>query len=391
MHKSVTCPSKASCQHCHLRHHSSLHDSETDVKLPNGKNVAMTSSSNDKKEGIFPVVVVDVNGIRCRALIDSGSGSSYVSTKLIQLLGAKPTETQTRTVDMLMASKVTQLEIYDLELRSVNDQFVLPVRATKVNKAEPLTIENPKYGELIGNYPHLKGVSVNDDYTKPVLPIHVVLGSGEYAKIKTQTKPRIGQQNEPVAELTKFGWFVMSPGTEIEKSTMMLTQASQRDYKDLCRLDVLGLADAPEHDQNTVHAEFKEQLERSPEGWYETGLPWKSNHPELLNNKQVAIEIMSDATFELHKWNSNEPQLEDNDNRTSDSDEQSFAKQQLNVKPTESKMLGLKWDKHQDTLAVMIPTEQAKPTKRGILGKLASIYDPLGLIAPLTLTGKHLS
>ena len=597
MHKSVTCPSKASCQHCHLRHHSSLHDSETDVKLPNGKNVAMTSSSNDKKEGIFPVVVVDVNGIRCRALIDSGSGSSYVSTKLIQLLGAKPTETQTRTVDMLMASKVTQLEIYDLEFRSVNDQFVLPVRATKVNKAELLTMENPKYGELIDNYPHLKGVSVNDDYTKPVLPIHVVLGGVEYAKIKTQTKPRIGQQNEPVAELTKFGWFVMSPGTEIEKSTMMLTQASQRDYEDLCRLDVLGLADAPEHDQNTVHAEFKEQLERSPEGWYETGLPWKSNHPELLDNKQgslnrlenlsrrlerkgqtseydgiikeqiemniverapekvsgkefyiphkpvvretaattkmrvvydasahptpdsvslseclnpgpplqnklwdvlvrqrafpvavnadlrraflqirvkeadrdalrfhwrssaeeevetwrftrvlfglapspfllngvleahldaweerqpdvvaelrkslyvddvisgnqtveqaqrtkqVAIEIMSHATFELHKWNSNEPQLEDNDNRTSDSDEQFFAKQQLNVKPTESKMLGLKWDKHQDTLAVMIPTEQAKPTKRGILGKLASIYDPLGLIAPLTLTGKQI-
>ena len=52
-------------------------------------------------------------------------------------------------------------------------------------------------------------------------------------------------------------------------------------------------------------------------------------------------------------------------------------------------MLGLKWDKHQDTLAVMIPTEQAKPTKRGILGKLASIYDPLGLIAPLTLTRKQ--
>ena len=300
MHKSVTCPSKASCQHCHLRHHSSLHDSETDVKLPNGKNVAMTSS-NDKKEGIFPVVVVDVNGIRCRALIDSGSGSSYISTKLIQLLGAKPTETQTRTVDMLMASKVTQLEIYDLEFHSVNDQFVLPVRATKVNKAELLTIENPKYGELIGNYPHLKGVSVNDDYTKPILLIHVVLGSGEYAKIKTQTKPRIGQQNEPVAELTKFGWFVMSPGTEIEKSTMMLTQASQGDYEDLCRLDVLGLADAPEHDQNTVHAEFKEQLERSPEGWYETGLPWKSNHPELLNNKQGSLNHLENLSRRLER------------------------------------------------------------------------------------------
>lgn len=47
----------------------------------------------------------------------------------------------------------------------------------------------------------------------------------------------------------------------------------------------------------------------------------------------------------------------------------------------------------QDTLAVGIPeeeTNQAQPTKRGIVGKLAKIYDPLGLIAPLTLTAKQI-
>jgi len=47
-------------------------------------------------------------------------------------------------------------------------------------------------------------------------------------------------------------------------------------------------------------------------------------------------------------------------------EEQSFAKQQLNVKPSESKMLGLKLDKQQNTLAVVIPKEEAQPTKRGI-------------------------
>ena len=53
-------------------------------------------------------------------------------------------------------------------------------------------------------------------------------------------------------------------------------------------------------------------------------------------------------------------------------------------------MLGLKWDKEQDTLAVVIPEEETQPTKRGILGKMAKIYDPLGLIAPLTLTAKQI-
>ncbi|KAK3746439.1 hypothetical protein QZH41_016964 [Actinostola sp. cb2023] len=53
--------------------------------------------------------------------------------------------------------------------------------------------------------------------------------------------------------------------------------------------DVLGLQDFPEGDQNQVYTEFKEQLVRSPEGWYETGLPWKGNHPPLHNNEAGSL------------------------------------------------------------------------------------------------------
>ena len=60
------------------------------------------------------------------------------------------------------------------------------------------------------------------------------------------------------------------------------------------------------------------------------------------------------------------------------------------MQPNESKILGLKWDKQLDTLNVAMPTDEAQPTKRGILGKLARIYDPLGLVAPLTLIGKQM-
>lgn len=142
---------------------------------------------------------------------------------------------------------------------------------------------------------------MNDNYTKPSLPIHVVLGSGEYARIKTQTKPRIGQENEPVAELTKLGWFIMSPGTEFDKNTMMLTQTSQTDYECLCRLDVLGLADTSEKDPNVVFTEFKEQLQRSPEGWYETGLPWKPNHAMLLDNSKGSLQRLENLSKRLQR------------------------------------------------------------------------------------------
>lgn len=51
---------------------------------------------------------------------------------------------------------------------------------------------------------------------------------------------------------------------------MFLTQ-------NLCRLDVL-------------YKEFKEQLLRNPEGWYESGLLWKGNHPPLPNNKPGSLK-----------------------------------------------------------------------------------------------------
>lgn len=58
---------------------------------------------------------------------------------------------------------------------------------------------------------------------------------------------------------------------------MFLTQTSSVEYEKLRRMDVLGLADMPVEDQEAVYEKCKEQLSRNPEGWYESGLPWKSN------------------------------------------------------------------------------------------------------------------
>ena len=76
------------------------------------------------------------------------------------------------------------------------------------------------------------------------------------------------------------------------------------------------------------------------------------------------------------------------DEQSVDNEETTFAKQQLGDK--KGNLLGLKWDKKADTIQVIFPPEESTPTKRGILGKVARIYDPLGLISPTTLQGKLL-
>ena len=107
----------------------------------------MTATKNN--EGIMPVLTLKVDGIACRALIDTCAWSSHASAKLLDVLKKKPSETKTKSVHMLISSKVTKLD----------GSYQMSVKLTKVNKAELSSIDNPKYGQLIHKYPHLQGVT----------------------------------------------------------------------------------------------------------------------------------------------------------------------------------------------------------------------------------------
>ena len=81
---------------------------------------------------------------------------------------------------------------------------------TKVDKGELLFLDNPRYQQILRENSHLNGVHIDDLDTKENLPIHLILGASEYAKLKTETAPKIGQ----VWELPRFGWTIISPGKE---------------------------------------------------------------------------------------------------------------------------------------------------------------------------------
>ena len=196
------------------------------------------------KECLLPIIIIKINGVKCRALIDSGSGSSYISETVVGILKVKPDLTQTRQVQMLMSTKTVRMEIYELTAESLDGQHKMPVNFIKINKAELLSVENPHYADLVRDNAHLSEVKIADSDTKDQLPVHVIFGSGEYARIRTETKPQVGDEGKPIAELTKMGWFIMSPGTEFVRNTMLYSQTSQSDYEELCRMDELGLADA---------------------------------------------------------------------------------------------------------------------------------------------------
>ena len=95
-----------------------------------------------------------------------------------------------------------------------------------VDKDVLLNVPNPDYGTMLTKYPHLTGIKMNENQAKAVLPIHAILEASDFTKIKTQEIPRIGQICDPVAELAKLGWVIMSPGKESSYSNVLFRTAA---------------------------------------------------------------------------------------------------------------------------------------------------------------------
>ena len=171
--RAAECYSKSACQHCRKRHHTSICDRKQTLTSGTGEKKTLMTASGCK-EGILPIIPIKVDGIPCRALIDTGARSSYASGKLINLLKKRPCETKTKRVDTLTTSQVTKLEMYDARVESLDGGFNMEVKLTKVHKGELLTVDNPKYQQLINNYDHLKGIKIEDTDAKEKLPVHVV-------------------------------------------------------------------------------------------------------------------------------------------------------------------------------------------------------------------------
>jgi hypothetical protein len=260
----------------------------------------MTAAENHVPS-VYPVVIVNVEGVKCRALLVTGAGSSYTSAALLNCLKRRDCHRETRRVEMMLGAVTREMELSTINVQSVESDFNINVNVTKVEKPQLLQVDNPNYPQLIANYPHLREITMNENDRKPKLPIHLILGASDYICIKTNQPARVGKTGEPVAEQTKFGWTIIAKGGGIDYTALLLTQTNQSDYEQLCRLDVLGLEDRPEHDQGSVYAEFREQLVRSKEGWYETGLPWKGNHPTLPNNQNGSLRRLDNLTQKLKR------------------------------------------------------------------------------------------
>ena len=127
---------------------------------------------------------------------------------------------------------------------------------------------------------------------------------------------------------------------------------------------------------------------------------------EVVDLYSKTVNRMAEGGFKLRKWLTNDPSVREKiktdliDEVKLDpvsAENVTYAKSSLGLKMGSNgqKVLGLSWDFEQDTItleltAIAKRAEDLPATKRNTLRLLAGIFDPLGMIGPITITAKIL-
>ena len=114
-HRATECRCTTTCQSCNRKHNSSICDKlSTQLMLAKGGG-----------QVVYPVVVVEVDGIRCSALLDMGAGSSYTSAARISKLTAHQREYA--RIEKIMRWTSQKIEMYKLQVSNIKGVLTCPL------------------------------------------------------------------------------------------------------------------------------------------------------------------------------------------------------------------------------------------------------------------------
>ena len=117
---------------------------------------------------------------------DTAASTSYASSSLINALEKKMLRKEAREIEMMLGTKKTVLEVYAAELKSIVGDFSMTTEITKLDKPVVTEVQNPDFVGILEKHAHLRGFNIADVSKKQQLPIHCVLGAGDYNAVKLE-------------------------------------------------------------------------------------------------------------------------------------------------------------------------------------------------------------
>ena len=268
------------CFQCKGNHHVSIHE---DRKQKNdvSSSTADVSGYTFSGDCVMPLIPFEVKGVEIWGILDTGSTKNWITTRAIRMLRLVPErweETKLRTAEG--DGKYTKKPVYSICTYARNGEK-MKFEAVGLDQEDFSIVERATSKQLREKYPHLQGLHIPDSKDGKYV-IQLLIGDPLFTRIRTG-RSVTGNPGEPIADETMFGWTVH--GEESKANQSYFTRTTSEDYKQLYSLDILGVEDRKEFDQEDVKKEFLENIQRKNDGRYQIRIPWIEGRYPLDDNQ----------------------------------------------------------------------------------------------------------
>ena len=276
------------CRTCGKKHNTLLHTEkeEEDKDKDNISTTTSLSSQNCNQQILLATAMVRVkdcagNFVMCRALLDSGSQSNFISGKMANRLGSKLqrsnvsvngiSDSKSRSSFKLTCNVSSSINDFDREI-----SCLVLEKITSILPAKPIDTQKWKF---------LDNFTLADPTFATPGKVDMLLGAELYEEIVSNGKSFKASMNLPTLRQTVFGWTVIGKVETYENREIIETINAVATMEDLSRnirkfWELEEIPENSEHVESTCEQSFKNSVCRLSDGRFQVDLPFEIHNGE---------------------------------------------------------------------------------------------------------------
>ncbi|XP_063911926.1 uncharacterized protein LOC135128776 [Zophobas morio] len=306
-HQVATCRTSHKCQACNKKHNTLIHTDEADADENSSVTLSNHSSSLLKCSDsvLLSTAVVLIKNAKneyeiCRALLDPGSMSNYITEPMIKKLKLNTEQINIQIKGLNGAASSSQKQVLDVGIKSIYNAYSTKINCIVVNKITenlPLVSINPSSLEIP------KTIKLADPKFFESGTIDLLIGAGLFWNLLC-----IGQLSSPgsglIFQKTHLGFIVGGPLGTINLPTNFTTcnisisgpdpglEIQARKIWELEKPVITADYDknASNEDEILCETHFRETVQRDHDGRFIVRLPINNNKINIGNSRNAALK-----------------------------------------------------------------------------------------------------
>ncbi|XP_072403251.1 uncharacterized protein [Diabrotica undecimpunctata] len=286
----------SNCRKCNGRHNTLLHiqNNEYNRRENNteNSNVSLTCSNISQENVLLATALVQVidkfnKPHTVRALLDSGSQSSFISSNLCDILNLE-TENINMAVGVYCSSKSHIKKKCEISVESLHSAYSVKLSCLIINEItgiQPTTVVNINRLNIPKNR-----ILADPEFYKSG-PIDLLIGANLFWNLMQIGQIRLGS-DQPVLQKTSFGWIISGNITEnsnVSHCNLSLNGDIQKQLEKFWLLEECCVKPAISEEEASCEQHFIENTKRDVEtGRFVVSIPFKTGTDELGDSEEQA-------------------------------------------------------------------------------------------------------